>query len=219
MENDIKLHRGTIIQYGKMKYEIYGIITTNDQFGQGTYMYRVRDIRTCEPKAILYRTEFNIIKEPDTKTLIVSAYPCTGKTTAFLENMSNTTYMDIDYKRFRWLIDSDGNKTDKINTNFTSHYMKEIQDNIGKVDIIFVSHHETIRNKLANADIPFITIYPKRTLLNEYVGRMYRRGDSKQDIDKFISNWNNDMSCIDSEMCGFELIQLESNQYISGYML
>ena len=63
--------------------------------------------------------------------------------------------------------------------------------------------------------IHFCTVYPKKEMLNEWVGRMYRRGDDDKFIQFIINNWNEFMREIEWEGdSGFGVCRLGNNEYI-----
>lgn len=121
------------------------------------------------------------------KTKIISAFPACGKSYVFL---NNTEYkiLDSDSNLFSWTTTDDGIKV--RDPNFPNNYISHIKKNIDKVDFIFVSSHKQVRDALVEAGIKFILVYPDKTLLNEWIGRCYRRGNTKEFIDNLINNWD-----------------------------
>src|SRR5574343_786468 len=87
-------------------------------------------------------------------TLIVSAFPGTGKSHLF-----NNTKLNI--------LDSDSSKFDK--SKFPENYIKHIKENIEKVDVILVYSHKEVRNALVKNNIKFLLVYPNKSLKSEYV--------------------------------------------------
>lgn len=149
------------------------------------------------------------------KTKIISAFPCCGKSYAFNHYQSHYYMLDSDSSEFSWIKDKDGNNTKERNPEFPNNYIRHIQDNLGKVDIIFVSSHKQVREALDDASIRYCTVYPKRTMLNEWVGRMYRRGDSVEFIQFIIDNWNEFMYELwHEDNNGFGTHYLGNNEYL-----
>lgn len=149
------------------------------------------------------------------KTVVVSAFPACGKTYAYKYYQNKYSMLDSDSNEFSWIKDENGNNTKIRNPDFPNNYIKHIKDNIGKVDIIFVSSHDIVRKALDDAGIHFCTVYPKESMLNEWVGRMYRRGNNAKFIQFIIDNWNNMMH--DAEFrnhMGFGTHRLGNNEYI-----
>ena len=92
------------------------------------------------------------------KTKVYSAFPGVGKTTYF-----NNTNKNV--------LDSDSSKFDK--SNFPSNYIQHIEKNIEdpSVDRILVSSHKDVREALVERGIPFVLVYPDRSLKSEYIQR------------------------------------------------
>jgi hypothetical protein len=136
-------------------------------------------------------------------TFVISAFPGCGKSYCFNNyNGRDIKILDSDSSEFSWVKDSEGNNTKERNPEFPNNYIKHIKENIGKVDIIFVSSHEVVRNALLENDIRFLLVYPYKHCKEEWVERFKARGNDEKFI-KFISdNWDNfidDMDAIDSE--------------------
>lgn len=148
-------------------------------------------------------------------TVVVSAFPCCGKTYAFEHFQDKYSILDSDSSDFSWIKDECGNNTKQRNPDFPDNYIKHIQDNIGKVDIIFVSSHLKVRQALEDVGISFCTIYPKPEMLNEWIGRMYRRGSSKEFIQFQIEHWDEFVNNIWNEPHGFGVCYLGNNEYIN----
>lgn len=177
------------------------------------------------------------------KTVVVSAFPCCGKTYAFEHYKGKYKILDSDSSKFSWmeryrteeeledlkkewdsvphLLSGDGYinqiKKEKIkvrNPEFPENYIEYIKNNIGKVDIIFVSSHLQVRQALEDANIRYCTVYPKENMLNEWVGRMYCRGDNKSFIKFQMDNWDEFMHNIIFEPHGFGICRLGNNEYL-----
>ena len=176
-------------------------------------------------------------------TLIISAYPCCGKTYMYENFKDKYKILDSDSSDFSWierkrtdaelkeikreweetphLLNGDGYinqiKNDLIivrNPEFPNNYIQHIKDNIGKVDIICVSSHLKVRQALTDAGIKFITVYPKEDMLDEWIGRMYRRGSSIKFIEFQIEHWNEFATSIEKEPHGEKLYRLGHNEYL-----
>mgnify|MGYP004542774029 CR=1 FL=1 len=154
-------------------------------------------------------------------TKVISAYPACGKSyfkenvQDFFESEEDITVLDSDSSQFSWIYEN-GEKTDKRNPDFPKNYIKHIKDNIGKVDIIFVSSHSIVRRELAKNNIKFTLVVPKKNCLNEWMIRYINRGDSNEFIDNQIDNWDKWLNEITQEKDTYsKLIQLEQRQYIA----
>lgn len=132
-------------------------------------------------------------------TLIVSAFPGTGKSHLF-----NNTKLNI--------LDSDSSKFDK--SKFPENYIAHIKENIGKVDVILVSSHEEVRNALVKNKIKFLLVYPNKSLKSEYVDRYKERGSNEKFIEKISDNWNNWIDELENQT-SCEKIVLNSNEFIT----
>lgn len=174
------------------------------------------------------------------KTLIISAYPCCGKTYLTEHGLRDYSILDSDSSKFSWierpyteeeldgilnLFDTKDNllakeaikniyrkETIRVrNHNFVKDYINHIKENIGRVDIIFVSSHLEIRQALQDNDIEYYTVYPSKNMLNEWVGRMYRRGNDIEFINKQIEMWDKNVGNIDNEPHGRFIYRLNAN--------
>ena len=177
------------------------------------------------------------------RTVVVSAFPCCGKTYAFENYQDKYSILDSDSSKFSWilrkrtkeeleiakkawesephLLDGDGYinqiKDEEIkvrNPDFPKNYIEHIKENIGKVDFIFVSSHLQVREAMKEADIRYCTVYPKEEMLNEWVGRMYLRGNNEQFIKFQIEHWEEFMHNITFEPYGFGICRLGNNEYL-----
>ena len=124
------------------------------------------------------------------KTVIVSAFPACGKSYLF-ENQKkfNVTCLDSDSSGFSWVKDTDGNNTSERNPNFPDNYIKHIKDNIGKVNIIFVSSHDIVVGALEVSEISYVKVVPSSKCRAEWIGRFWLRGNDDKFICFIRDNW------------------------------
>lgn len=152
------------------------------------------------------------------RTVIVSAFPCCGKTYAFENYQDKYSMLDSDSSDFSWSYQEGEDKkrwtVRKRNPEFPKNYIEHIKSNIGKVDIIFVSSHLQVRQALEEAGIRYCTVYPKKEMLNEWVGRMYQRGNDENFIKFQIEHWEEFMHNITFEPYGFGICRLGNNEYL-----
>lgn len=147
------------------------------------------------------------------RTVVVSAYPCCGKTYAF-EHQDKYSILDSDSSSYSWLpVTKEGIK--QRNPEFPNNYIAHIKENLGKVDIIFVSSHLQVRQAMKDAGIDFITVYPDIDMRDEWVERMKRRGNDEKFIQFQIENWDNFVNSIAFEPQGFCIVRLGHNEYIN----
>lgn len=185
------------------------------------------------------------------KTAVISAYPCCGKSYVTEHGFCGYKILDSDSRNFSWIFreytDEEikeftdryeegkhllsvkgfkelmrGQKIPKRNPNFVEDYMKHVEDNIGKADIIFVSSHLEVRKALQELtnkrdDFEFYTVYPEPEMLEEFVGRMYLRHNTNQFIDKQISMWKTNMKNIENEPHG-KLYRLDHEEYMTDIL-
>lgn len=146
-------------------------------------------------------------------TVIISAFPACGKTYAY-NTYEDITMLDSDSSEFSWIKDENGNNTKERNPDFPNNYIKHIKDNIGKVDVIFVSSHLNVRQAMADNNIDYITIYPQEQCRLSWIGRMYLRGNDANFISFINDNWNKFMSDIKKEPHGMSIFLLWHNDYL-----
>lgn len=144
------------------------------------------------------------------KTFVISAFPGCGKSYCFNTlNGKGIDILDSDSSKFSWIYDSNGNNTGIRNPEFPNNYINHIKENIGKVDIIFVSSHKIVRDALLQNNIKTILIYPHKHCKNEWIKRFINRGNDEKFI-KFISdNWDDFIDDVDS-------INPKTTRYVSG---
>lgn len=179
---------------GLLKRQIWNEILSNDyQVTQGFYS-------GLKEYSILADRYTLLKKLHDSKTIVISGFPGVGKSFVFNNQ-----------KRGSVVLDSDSSKFDK--NFFPENYIKHIKDNIGKVDIIFVSSHKIVRDALVKEDIPFVLVYPSIFLKDEYIYR-YMVRDNDDNFIKFISdNWDKFITDL-SEQEGCYSIELQQGQFL-----
>lgn len=151
-------------------------------------------------------------------TFVISAFPGCGKSHCF-NNQKKYSILDSDSSDFSWIKGEDGEVCGR-NSDFPNNYIRHIRDNIGKVDVIFVSSHEVVRRALAESNIETITVFPYREMKDEWIGRFEKRGNTEEFI-RFISdNWDRFVDDMEYDNKGFLKIRLgEDNKYIDEDML
>lgn len=122
-------------------------------------------------------------------TTIISAFPGMGKT-YFYNNANGIIIADSDSSKYSWIYHDDGTK--ERNPEFPKNYIEHIKSLIGKVEYIFVSTHEEVRNALFDNNIPFIIVYPDRCLKSDFIERYKNRGSDKDFVklmDEKFEEW------------------------------
>ena len=155
-------------------------------------------------------------------TIVVSAFPACGKSYMFNNcNGKPFTILDSDSSEFSWIKDENGINTKERDSNFPNNYIKHIKDNIGKVDVIFVSSHDIVRKALNENNINFFMVYPDKSMKKEWFRRYKERGNDEIFI-KFISDsWDYFIDEIENEeKCLKERLSVDNlyidNKYLAG---
>lgn len=153
------------------------------------------------------------------KTLVISASPGTGKSYFHnSEEYSNYETLDSDSSLYSWVYTLSGEKTDKRNPNFPHNYIEHIKENIGKVDIIFVSSHIDVRKALTNEGIQFVSIVPSPYLRGEYIERYKSRGSDEKFINMIRDKWFTFIEdyLYNKNYPGDLIVFLKENEYIGS---
>lgn len=145
------------------------------------------------------------------KTIIISAFPGTGKTHFFEECKLRSDII---------VLDSDSSKFDK--SEFPANYISHIKEYIGKTNVIFVSSHKEVREALIKNGLSFDLVYPDKSLKEEYFERYKQRGSSESFVKLLDDNWEKWISELDemeNELAfpQFRKVKLTSGQYISDH--
>ena len=122
-----------------------------------------------------YLKTFENKSEKTKSTILISAFPGTGKSHLFKNN-----------KELK-ILDSDSSTFDK--DGFPNNYIEHIKENIGKVDIICISSHKEVREALVDNDLMYILVYPNIELKEEYIKRYKERGNEQVFIDMIGEKW------------------------------
>lgn len=143
-------------------------------------------------------------------TLIVSAFPGTGKTYYYDNHPENISVLDSDSSKFSWT------EPGVANPDFPRNYIDHILMKMGCVDVILVSSHRSVRDALLENEIPFWLAYPRKTLKWEYLYRFYGRGNPDSFIQMMYENWDAFMEQMD-EVETSKLL-LSDGQYLSEFL-
>lgn len=144
------------------------------------------------------------------QTRVISAFPATGKS-YFTRNTSKDV-LDSDSSNYSWTYLENGEKI--RNKDFPNNYIQHIKENIGKVDIIFVSSHKEVREALVENNIHFTLIRPNVFLKDEYLKRFSERGNDEKFIKFIDDNWFEFVKELANQN-NCEKIVLHKGQYIS----
>jgi hypothetical protein len=153
--------------------------------------------------------------------LVISAYPGCGKSvyydhnSIYVGNINGKRILDSDSSLFSWIYDSEGNKTDVRNPEFPNNYIKYIKEHLASEDIIFVSSHKMVRDALAEADIPYATVFPKDTLENmkEWKSRFIDRGNTQSFVAFQMEHWSEFLTDMKDEIFPYAKKELGVDTY------
>ena len=128
------------------------------------------------------------------KGVLIAGFGAIGKTTV-AKKYNNI--LDLESSNFKYIIDDKlksmseeerkGLQTRKLNKKFPENYYNAIIDNLYKNNIVLISMHKEILDKLKQNKIDYIVDYPKEDMLEEIIKRCEKRGNNKE----FISGIKN----------------------------
>lgn len=181
-------------------------------------------------------------------TKVIAAFPACGKSYCFERN-EDYIILDSDSSKFSWMLrkrtkeeleaekkawDSTLHKmpgsmyVDKIkdelikvrNPDFPKNYIEHIKENIGKVDYIFVSTHEEVRNALSEAGIDFTLVFPEWSLREEWVGRCFIRGSGEKFCQLIADQWEDWLGQMEEEVIynNRKHYRLKAGEYLSDVL-
>jgi hypothetical protein len=105
--------------------------------------------------------------------------------------------------------DSDSSTFDK--KNFPQNYIEHIRATKG---LRLVSSHQSVRQALRDAQLPFITVFPDVSLKKEYLRRYAERGSPDAFIDLVRENWENWIEGLEQDFgSGVKLLTPEASLY------
>lgn len=149
-------------------------------------------------------------------TTIISGFPGVGKSEFFRnQEYNNRTVLDSDSSEFSWVKDENGNNTKERNPDFPSNYIDHIKENLGKVDIIFISSHDVVRKALEEANLKYVLVYPEIGAKEEYIRRYKERGNDEGSINFISNNWGKFITDMQNEEFPYKK-ELKEWQYLSS---
>lgn len=109
---------------------------------------------------------------------IISGFPGVGKS-KFFEHFGPAVVADSDSSKFS-------------KDQFPQNYIKHIRSLMNQPYPVYilVSSHDTVRAALAEADIPYILVYPEKDCKTEYLRRYEQRGSSTAFLKLLNDNWD-----------------------------
>ena len=135
------------------------------------------------------------------KIKVICGFPGIGK--SYLA--SSKEYHDSDSSKFSWI------EKGVRNPDWPNNYIEHIKSLEG---FIFVSTHKDVRDALYKNDVPFLLVYPDRSLKDEYKQRYIQRGSPESFIkllDEKWDEWINEM--VNEDRCLMQFV-LTSGMYL-----
>ena len=117
-------------------------------------------------------------------TLVVCAFPGTGKSHLCANLPKGKKALDSDSSQFSW------ESTGVRHPDFPANYIEHIKNNLWSVDYIFVSSHQEVRDALNLAKVPYVVVYPHEVCKAEYLKRFKDRGSPESFIQTLSTHWD-----------------------------
>lgn len=144
------------------------------------------------------------------KTKVISGFPGVGKST-LTKNATDKVMLDSDSSQYSWL------EPGVRHPDFPNNYMERIKENIGKVDYIFVSSHDVVREALEANRIPYTIVYPSKELKQEYIQRYIDRGNNDAFVRLLEEKYEEFIEGIEKETYP-NRVPLMSGEYLADVM-
>lgn len=155
------------------------------------------------------------LNKSDKRSIILMGFPGVGK-----------TYVKEKYKGSNKLkvLDSDSSNFDK--SDFPNNYIKYINEQIGKYDIIMVSTHAEVRDAIKNSLIPLscpiYICYPSLDIKDEWLERLRKRGNNEtfiKLIDENYYNWIRDIEMNENALIHIQITNPNGYLYDNLYKI
>lgn len=139
-------------------------------------------------------------------TKIISGFPGVGKSHLGKRLDNEVKVLDLESSDFK-------------GENRWEDYKNEIKNQVGKVDVLFVSSHTETRKILSELGLNFYLVYPDRSLKDEYLRRYRDRGSSESFIDTMDKNFDLFIDSIENEEVRCAKIKLTGeNEYLDSFL-
>ena len=86
---------------------------------------------------------------------------------------------------------------------------------MGKIDVVFVSTHQNVRQALRDNNISYILVYPAVDTKDEMLQRYVTKGSTPEFVDMMRANWDDFIEDMQQDETP-DKIELQSNQYLSA---
>ena len=139
-------------------------------------------------------------------TKIISGFPGVGKSHLGKRSDNEIVVLDLESSDFK-------------GENKWEDYKNEIKNQVGKVDVLFVSSHKETRKILSELGLNFYLVYPDRNLKDEYLRRYTERGSTEEFIDMMDKNFDLFIDSIENEEVRCAKIKLTGeNEYLDSFL-
>jgi hypothetical protein len=139
-------------------------------------------------------------------TKIIGGFPGVGKSHLGKRSDNEIVVLDLESSDFK-------------GENRWEDYKNEIKNQVGKVDVLFVSSHKETRKILSELGLNFYLVYPDRSLKDEYLRRYRDRGSSESFIDMMDKNFDLFIDSIENEEVRCAKIKLTGeNEYLDSFL-
>lgn len=135
------------------------------------------------------------------ETYVISAFPGCGKTTAYERLKGKYDIIDLESSFF-----------DK--NDFPQNYVNAIKDNIGKVDVIFISSHDKVRKQLQEEGIEYILYYPSIERKDEMISLYKGRGNDGVFIDLMSLHFEHFFNSVENDETPNKICLKEESSFI-----
>ncbi|AFL47585.1 hypothetical protein ZZ1p0039 [Acinetobacter phage ZZ1] len=159
----------------------------------------------------------------------ISAFPGTGKSSIYGNAPKNGLYpvrangtaifRMVPGPGDAFVYDSDSSTFDKAEFpgNYIQHMREIIHRHAGDNYLVMVSSHAEVREEMQKVGIPYVLVYPDRSLKGEYIERYKRRGSPEGFIKLMDEKWDDFIdTCEFDTQC--DKIVLGPYQYLSDVL-
>jgi len=138
------------------------------------------------------------------QTKIISGFPGIGK--SYFYNKNKDISLDSDSSCFHWNIINGKKETNKC---FPNNYIKNIKENIGRYEYIFVSSHKIVRDALKQNCLFYYLVYPNMNMKDVFIKRYTERGNDEKFIERVNENWNQWINECQNVIIGCKNIEMQ----------
>jgi len=132
-------------------------------------------------------------------TTLISGFPGIGK--SWLTKHTKLKVSDSDSSLFS-------------KEQFPDNYIKYLKILIGSRDIVLISTHKSVRDKLAEEKIPFILVYPTKDQKQDYIDRYAKRASSSEFIELLTTNFDDWIEELENQK-GCHHVVLQKGKFLS----